>query len=165
MDIVVDFQAFTDNNNQFVIKECAVISVDHSFVEHWIVAPPYSFYDLKKEKRREAVWLKLNHHGLRWDDGGIDYNTFIKELRNVCCGARRIFAKGRQKCAFIEKVLHKEVTDLEEFGAPTLKSFMQTLNPSVLRCFRHLKHKKFICALTVAEKLKFWILNNYHVFK
>lgn len=49
----MDFQAFTDNNNGFIIKECAVISIDNAFVEHWVVAPPYSFYDLNKQKEKQ----------------------------------------------------------------------------------------------------------------
>jgi len=100
MDVVVDIQAFIDNNNCFIVKECAVVSVDGSFVEHWIVAPPYDFYELNKKKRQETVWLRLNHHGLRWDDGGIEYRTFIDNLKSVCFGTRRVFAKGREKCLF-----------------------------------------------------------------
>lgn len=164
MDIVVDFQGFTDNNNKFVIKECAVLSVDHSFVEHWIVRPPYGFYELTKQKRKEAVWLKSNHHGLRWDDGGIQYHNFIEDLRNVCCGVRQIFAKGKEKCATLKFILCREVIDLGELNTPSLKSLMKGVHPLGLRCFRHCKNKRHVCSLSIVDKLRSWILNNGQVF-
>jgi len=66
MDIVVDFQAFKNNNNEFIIKECAVVDIDYSFIEHWVVAPPSDFYELTRERRKAAVRLGINHHGLGW---------------------------------------------------------------------------------------------------
>ena len=84
MELVLDFQGFKDNENGFVIKECAVLAVDNGFMENWIVSPPYDFYTLTKEKRKEASWLKINHHGLKWDDGVIAYETFLKELKFAC---------------------------------------------------------------------------------
>jgi hypothetical protein len=165
MDVIIDFQAFKDNNNEFVIKECAVVAVDNSFVEHWVVAPPYEFHVLKKDKRREAVWIKQNHHGLSWSDGGISYKSFQDELRLVCCDVSRVFVKGKEKTEFIKGLLKNAVIiNLEDYNTPRLKRLMLNSYLPVLRCFRHCKHKNYICALSNADKLKMWVITNNHVF-
>lgn len=164
MDIVLDFQAFKDNNNEFIIKECAVVAIDGSFVEHWVIAPPYEFYMLKKEKRREAVWVKQNYHGLSWGDGGISYKAFQDELRQVCSDVCRVFVKGNEKAEFLKTLVKKDVINLEDYNTPRLKRLMFNSYLPVLRCFRHCKDKKYICALSNADKLKLWIITNNHVF-
>lgn len=164
MDIILDFQAFKDNNNDFIIKKCAVVAIDGSFVEHWIVAPPYEFYMLKKDKRREAVWVKQNYHGLSWGDGGISYGAFQDELKQVCSDVRRVFVKGKEKTEFLKTLLKNDVINLEDYNTPRLKKLMFNSYLPVLRCFRHCKHKKYICALSSADKLKLWVITNNHVF-
>lgn len=164
MDVVIDFQAFKDNCNEFIIKECAVVSIDGSFVEQWVVAPPYEFHCLKKEKRREAVWVKQNYHGLSWGDGGISYQAFQDELRLVCSGVNRVFVKGKEKSEFLKTLLKNHIVNLEEYNTPRLKKLMFNSYLPVLRCFHHCKHKSYICALTNADKLKIWVIANSHVF-
>lgn len=164
MDIVIDFQAFKDNYNEFIVKECAVVAIDGSFIEHWVVAPPYEFLVLKKDKRREAVWVKQNYHGLSWGDGGISYQAFQDELRQVCFEVSRVFVKGKEKAEFLKTLLKSNIINLEEYNTPRLKKLMLNSYLPVLRCFRHCKHKKYICALSNADKLKMWVITNNHVF-
>jgi len=160
----VDVQGFCGNGNQFVVKECAVLSTTNPHVQHWIVAPPYDFYDLTKPKRKTASWIKNNHLGLAWSDGGVEYNQFATDLRAVCYEASRVFVKGEEKTAFIAQLLNTEVVDVGDHGAPQLKTLMRCANVPVLRCLRHCKDKNTVCALSVADKLKYWINSNYHVF-
>lgn len=165
MDIIVDFQAFKDNCNNFIVKECAVTSPDYCFIQHWIIAPPYDFYTLSSQKRKEAIWLQLNYHGLKWSDGGIKYSVFLNELQKVCSKGIRIFAKGSDKCDWLKVILNTNIIDLEGFNVPRFKALMQTTYIPVLRCFYHCKDKKRICALTNAYKLKLWVVANSHVFQ
>lgn len=165
MDIVVDFQAFRNNFNQYIIKECAVVDVDGSFVENWLVAPPYNFYNLSKAKRKESVWLTLNYHGLKWDDGGLCYSSFLDELRTLCKDAQNIFVKGKEKADYLQSILNRNVTDLERYNAPSLKELLKTSKIPLLRCYRHSKQKQYFCALTNVEKLKLWVVTNNHVFR
>lgn len=140
------------------------MAIDGSYVEHWIVAPPYEFYMLKKDKRREAVRVKQNYHGLSWGDGGISYGAFQDELKQVCSDVRRVFVKGTEKTEFLTTLLKNDVINLEDYNTPRLKKLMFNSYLPVLRCFRHCKHKKYICALSSADKLKLWVITNNHVF-
>lgn len=157
MDIIVDFQAYKDNSNNFVIKECAVTTPNYCFIHHWVIAPPHNFYNLSKDRRKEAIWLQLNHHGLKWSDGHIKYRDFLNELRVICSEKSRVLAKGREKCDFLTAVLGVSVIDLEIYGAPSIKTPLQDTYLPVLRCFYHCKHNKHACALTNAFKLKIWV--------
>lgn len=164
MDIIIDFQAFKDNDNNFVVKECAITTTDYCFIHHWVIAPPYDFYKLSTQKRREATWLQLNGHGLKWCDGRIRYGEFIKELRHMCAKKSRVFSKGREKCEFLTGILGVSVIAMDNYGIPSIKTLMQDTYIPLLRCFYHNKHKKNICALTNAYKLMLWCTTNKQVF-
>lgn len=164
MDIIVDFQAFKDNCNKFIVKECAVTSPDYPFFQHWIIASPYDIYTLTSHRRKEAIWLQLNYHGIKWSDGGIKYSAFIKELQKVCSNGTRVFGKGSEKCNWLKDILNINIVNLEEFNVTRFKNLIQTTYMPVLRCFYHCKDKKHICALTNAYKLKLWMVANSHVF-
>lgn len=118
----------------------------------------------EKEKRREAVWVKQNYHGLSWGGGGISYQAFQDELRLVCSGVNRVFVKGKEKSECLKTLLKNHIVNLEEYNTPRLKKLMFNSYLPVLRCFHHCKHKSYICALTNADKLKIWVIANSHVF-
>lgn len=162
MDIIIDCQAYKDNLNNFIIKECAVTTPDYCFIHHWVIAAPYDFYRLSKQKRKKAIWL---HHGLKWCDGHIKYNDFLKELRHICSGSSRIFAKGKEKCEFLTGILGLSVIGMDNYWAPCIKTLLQDTYLPVWRCFYHSKHKKHVCALANAYKLKFWMMTNKHVLQ
>jgi len=43
MDIIVDIQGFRDAEKKFIPKEVAVVAIDATIVDHWIMIPPHSF--------------------------------------------------------------------------------------------------------------------------
>ena len=125
-------------------------------MENWIVSPPYDFYTLTKEKRKEASWLKINHHGLKWDDGVIAYDAFLKELKFVCSKAGIVYMKGREKCEFIRTLLNVHVVDLFDFGTPNLKNLL--LDDDSTSCYRHRYHH--VCSMRIVNCLRDWIFSN-----
>lgn len=165
MDFIIDFQGFTDNSNNFIFKECAITSTDYFFIQHWVIAPPYDFYTLSRQKRKDAIWLQLNFHGMKWEDGGIKYDSFLRELKHLCSKANRIFVKGCSKRIWLKNILKSDIIDLDEAHVPRLKDLMQSSFLPVPRCFYHCQDKNHICALNNAFKLKLWLLTNNHVFK
>lgn len=106
---VVEFQAFKDNNNGFIVKELAVVS--DSFCCQLIFRPPYDIYTLNEKMRRTARWLTRHHHRIRWDDGKIPYDEGI--IRNLCSPFNLIYSKGLEKVTFLKR-FHSNVQEYPE---------------------------------------------------
>jgi hypothetical protein len=96
---VCEFQAFQDNNNEFIIKECVVIDLTYRMYTHLHFLPPYDFCKLDSRKQRSARWLKERFHGLRWEDGTTMYS--LETLRAILQPFSTIYTRGLQKCNFL----------------------------------------------------------------
>ena len=53
MNIVIDIQNFRDVEENFIPKEVAILAINATIIEHWIMMPPYPFGDLPERVRRE----------------------------------------------------------------------------------------------------------------
>ena len=157
MEIVIDFQGFKDNNNEFIIKELAVRPLNRKFAIHKIVLPPFEYETLDYEKRKEVQWLYLFYHGLQWDSGSEPYDTMLYELKELCYFCKKIYVKGEEKAHFLRALLQREVIELGALGCPSVKE----LSSEYLCVFhREKKNNNYVCALDNAYKLKTWILGN-----
>jgi hypothetical protein len=103
---VVEFQAFKDNDNKFIIKELAVVG--DSIKCQILFKPPYSITQLDDKMRRTARWL-TRHHGIRWDDGCIAYNESL--ITTLCAPFKTIYTKGREKAEFLRE-FHPNVREI-----------------------------------------------------
>src|SRR5436190_7463683 len=164
MELVVDVQSFCENENKLIIKECAVVAVGFPYIQHWIVKSPHDFHDLNTSKRKAASWVKSSHLGIGWNEGGVYFSQFVKELEIACSRARKIYVKGTAKADFISRLIDTEVVELTDHCAPPLSQLMQDSNASLLRCLRHSDNTEYVCALTTADKLRYWITSNSHLF-
>lgn len=66
--VIVEVQGFRNNEDDFA-KKVAVVTVNDSFVDHWILLSPHSFKELSNKARRVNNWLLLNYHGIEWHEG------------------------------------------------------------------------------------------------
>lgn len=69
--IFVDLQGFVVEES-FRIKEIAVLRHGRELLHH-IFGPSVSWSLLSAEDRSRATWLVRNHHGLKWQEGDVDY--------------------------------------------------------------------------------------------
>ncbi|KYN17798.1 hypothetical protein ALC57_09902, partial [Trachymyrmex cornetzi] len=83
IDIVIDIQGFRDVEDNFIPKEVAVLAINATITEHWIMRPPYPFGELPKRARRENNWLTRNYHGIEWFDGDVNPIYFTIHLRAI----------------------------------------------------------------------------------
>lgn len=157
MDYVIDIQGFRDFEDHFLLKEAAVIAIDHHYVGHWIVAPPHSFKDLGIKARSQNNWLSCYFHGLEWFDGYVPYKQIGTILREVTRTAQRIYTRGREKADFIQELTARQVINLEDVSCPSFKQLPDDRS----YCFHHgvTKGGIYVCALNNAMKLKLWILS------
>lgn len=135
MDIIVDIQAMRDKDHGFLPKEVCVVALDHPFMAHWIVAPPYSFSDLPPSTRSENKYLTLNHHGLEWYEGDVNCRQLHANLREIAKHSRNIWTRGREKANLLCQIMTREINDLEhaQWGCPSFNYLPATCT----RCLRH----------------------------
>lgn len=138
MTAVVEFQAFTDNDNRFIIKEFAVVS--DSFQTQIVFKSPYCKCTLNQKQQRTACWLSRYLHGIKWEDGTIEYNDDI--IRTLCKPFNTIYSKGLEKVKFLNE-FHSNVFELPE-GSPSTVVVYNCLLP------QH-NNDKFKCALRSAQ--------------
>lgn len=101
----VDIQGFRGNDNSFIIKEIAFYKSGVLFT--YLFAPPYNYTLLEKKFRKQAVWLFLNHHNLRWNEGYISYSSvkdiIYKELIIKNTNNTIIYVKGDEKVKWLQE--------------------------------------------------------------
>lgn len=138
--VVIDFQAFKSNNNEFILKELASYNGTQSL--HCVFQPPFEFHKLSIDSQKQANWLANRHHHLNWTDGYVPLEKFQEILEVIVSEAEQVFVKGREKAKFIEKYLqhhqHLKVCEIAEQPALTSQA------PS---CLFH-QHLPTYCALT-----------------
>lgn len=118
---VVDFQAFKNNvNNKFILKELAIVALNSDVVVHCIIKPPTSYSSLDTEMQKRVDYLTAQYHGLKWDDGFINFPDAINLLRYTVNGAALVYIKGSERAKYLSKLLPHEiyVVDLDRIGCP-----------------------------------------------
>lgn len=157
--IIIDVQGFKDLKNEFIVKECAIASENHTQV--FLIKPPFAFDELLRQEKRRVSWIE-NNHGIYWSEGHI----YLREFENIIrpyLENKQIIVKGNEKTKWVKKIcVNCDVIDIEKKGCPNLPSLHQKFcgdNVSKFNCLAHSKQ----CALKNVLCIKMWhIENNFH---
>lgn len=159
-NLIIDLQGFKNNKNNFIIKEICILN--HQMIHHYIVKPPYDWYNLSREKRKESIWLTNNYHGFHWNDGFLTYNELkqkifpLVNLKNI-----KIYTKGAQKVKWIRDLFKNQVNvhciNLENMGCNINLQEYKNKNVSWFQCNQH-RNENSRCALQNVLILKDWML-------
>lgn len=106
--VYVDVQGFKTTGNTFIIKEFCLLDGDYEF--HTLVKSPCTFNELPEAYKREANWLTIAHHGLRFDSGHTTLTELVSQTAEHVHG-KKIMVKGVEKCKWVRKIY--ENLDLE----------------------------------------------------
>ncbi|VDO11375.1 unnamed protein product [Brugia timori] len=159
---IIDFQAFKDEENRYILKEIAVIAVETDEVGHCIIKPPYPG-DMLSEKCREQVsYIVTYQHGICWEDGYIKYVDAIRLVRDMTKNAVQVFIKGSERAKFIRKLTGKPTIDFDTLNCPRAKNLANVESSPDCFYYRHTPkyHMNFeACSLRRVYKLKEWYLN------
>ena len=160
-DYIIDIQAFHDKEGEFLPKEIAVIGSNCNFFAHWIIKPPYNSEKIPKGILATNSYLTCFHHGIEWFDGESDLEDVLNSLREVARNSLRIYTRGVQKMEFLEKLLCRQIINLEEYSCPSFRN-LPRVNEHF--CFYHgRKREYFASALCYAYKLRVWLLKTLYV--
>lgn len=156
MRYVIEMQGFSDNDNAFIPKEVALVSMDKDWsLAHWIVKPPISQYSLSHATRVKNDWVTHNHHGLSWFRGTADLKLVIHQLNKITNNADVVFTRGDKKWDFLVAILDSPVINLTtDSNNPSFEK----MQPVAEKCAYHAKNKNFRCALNCALRIRRWVL-------
>lgn len=162
MEFILDFQGYKNKNNDFIVKELALISTDEQFYELHLFKPPCDFNRLPPDVQKQVVWLEKQCHGLYWGSGFTAYSG-LKDIFRKFSLYGKVYVKGSEKEKFIKNLLcdvstNVEVLDLEKVGCPNLavlrkEMMMNNLKPCIFN------HSLNNCAyVNVHAILQWWKL-------
>ena len=151
---VLDIQCFQQSTDpKLIIKELTVLDTSTAAAFHWLFKPPPG---PSQSDTPTNIWLRKKLHGIKWYDGEVDY----KDLKDLLCSATKafdvLFAKGLEKCKFLEGIIERPVYNLEYFGCPALKQ----LEDGLIKCHYHTDNPGYTCSLNQSHKLGEWIRKN-----
>lgn len=112
MAAVVEFHSFYNNENQYIVKEFAIVG--DSFQIQLIFKPPFCKHTLDEKQQRTTRWLSRHLHGIKWEEGTVKYNK--KLIKSLCKQFDKIYTKGKEKAEFL-KQFHPNVHELMEVAS------------------------------------------------
>lgn len=145
MEAVVEFQAFKDNDDNFIIKELAIVG--GSLECQILFKPPYGFHHLNSKAQKTNRWLSRNHHGLRWEEGSIPFNEGL--ISALCLPFQCIYTKGREKAEFLKR-FHSDVRVIDGPSIDAMPGIACSMGD----------HKK--CAVRTAYTLQYYLSLSLH---
>lgn len=158
MEFVLDFQGFKSGNNDFIVKEMAIISIDGQIYELQLFQPPCSFSELPSDVKKQVLWLEKQYHGLYWGSGFRQYS----DLKDIFKGLNidgNVYVKGKEKQQFVVKLLSDysvNVIDLEDLGCPSLTELKQQVQLNTMKpC--SFNHNFSNCAYINVHVLQQWL--------
>lgn len=110
---VVDFQAFLDNDGEYIVKEIAIVD-EFQHYTHLFFKSPFDKSQLDHRYYRQAVWLENNLHRIKWEYGDVELSDDVLStlLRNYDV----VYVKGLEKANYLSKFhrLIKRIPDYVE---------------------------------------------------
>ena len=158
MEFICDIQGFRNGDNDYIVKELAIISIRGQIYELQLFQPPCKFSDLPTDLKKQVCWLERQHHGLYWGSGFREYEDLKDIFKNLNISGN-IYVKGVEKHQFIAKLLQDynvNVINLENLGCPSLSELKKDLQLSTMKpC--SFNHNFLNCAYINVHVLQQWL--------
>lgn len=107
--LIVDVQGFKNLQNEFIIKEIAIATTDHT--QTFLIKPPYSYIKLTKTEKQHVSWIEKNR-GFFWSEGYIDYREF-KRIIFPYLNNKNILVKGNEKKKWVGDLCENCTKDVQ----------------------------------------------------
>ena len=104
MEYIVDMQGFKQGENEYVLKELAIVPLFETCEPlHVLVKQPFSWRKLTEKCKEENIWLQHNYHGIRWKSSGIEYCQIGKILREALHDATKVYVQNQLKAEWLKR--------------------------------------------------------------
>ena len=163
-DVVVDIECYVGGTNEPIVKELAICWTRKRTIHTFLFLAPYKWEQLPRRVRRQNEWLYRNRLGLAWTEGHVAYLDVEDCLAFGTKGARCLYAKGREKCRFLQKLTAIPVIDLESLDCPTMMKLEEQYTKESWTCMA--SHRKpLFCALYKCMSWASWLDINRRVIQ
>lgn len=159
MDYLVDMQGFKRPDNQFVLKELALLPLTNDNKCHpctFLFLPPCQWHTLPAKYKCMNAWVERNYHGLPWNSGDVPYYAAEEILKVLLIDAAKIYVKGYEKRKWLEEIIgsSRTIVDLNEEkpDCPSLRKMLYD-DKTLIPCPYH-SDGKFNCAAKNVQLLK-----------
>jgi hypothetical protein len=144
---VIEFQAFRNNHDKFIIKELTFLDVSTNVVNYFLFKPPFPFKKFNSKSYRTNTWLTKYLHHIEWEEGFTHYKELDSIMYHYCQQYDEIYTTGDEKAKWIRMYSTSDVINI------TLsKDFATDLNGLCIgvKCSQH---KTANCALSRAYRV------------
>src|SRR5215510_14389707 len=161
--MVLDIAALRGPNNELVVKELAY--EDHRSTTGGgigcgtlIFSPPCPSELLPAQICNTNRWITTNLHGIRWDDGFVEYEKLREILLWIIADHRVIYVKGFEKAQFLTEFigLGKLFVDLHLIGCPKASDLLSSRFTGLFSCTTH-RHNPKNCPFTKCGVYADWL--------
>lgn len=143
----VEFQAFRNNQNKFIIKELAFLDISTNVVNYFLFKSPFPFRQLNNKSSRTNVWLMKHLHHIGWDEGFTQYKELDNIMKHYCEQYDEIYTSGVEKTKWIQTYGASNVTNV------TLDKTFSTQFNGLCIGVKNQQHKMSSCALSRAYRV------------
>lgn len=126
MIAIVDVQFVFGAKGEAFVKQVSVLDLKRNNTQTFTFKPPQD-HSLSPDDAaiHQNKWLEINHHGLNWFHGTINFDAAVDTIREKLSPFTVIFFKGDIKKKYLQKILcHKTLVDLSDLGCPSLKQLL-----------------------------------------
>lgn len=145
--VVVDIQFLLGKNKEYIIKELAILPINHPNPLYFLFKPPYPFFKLGKRIQFQNLYNCRYINALDWYSGNVDYCT-IKDILSAYQNFT-IIVKGQEKKVILQKYLPipTNIVDLQS------EDSLQDCPDFVHNCPHH-NSTYSLCALNNVYKIR-----------
>ena len=149
---VEGFQVYGD----FYVKELAFYNPTTHKCWSTLFKPPFEKKHLKKKGLQCIEYSTTNIHGLKWEDGIYPYSALYTVVSHFASSSI-LYAKGLQKCKWLQQYTCSSIYDLDQLGCPPAKDL-----PHQCLCMYHNSVLKD-CALDKSLRLGKYVADMFQM--
>ena len=110
-ECVIEFQAFRDNKDRYIVKELVILDTDTGISNYFLFKPPFNLNSCNAKSLRTNKWLTKYFHHITWDEGFTDYKEFDNIMYYYCQQFGKIYTSGSEKVKQIHMYTTSTVID------------------------------------------------------
>ena len=146
---VIEVQSYRGNNNEYIVKELAILDLSTDVVNYFLFKPPFPLEYLDSKSLKTYNWLFNYFHHIPWHEGFTPYGELKNILNHYCSQYELIYTTGLEKANWLKMRTASTVTDY------TLDKTIATKESKSGICIgvKNPKHKYSNCALSKAYRV------------
>ena len=117
--LIIDLEGF-QLRKDFYLKELAFYNPNTMTCWTDLFNPPFDRQFVKKMYATDMDWATRHLYGLTWEEGQYPYSlsaTMISHFGST----HQLYAKGHEKCLWVQQYMTYPMIDLEKYGCPASK--------------------------------------------